>query len=56
MAEWADSGRLFQRDGTQDLKALAPLLVLTIGTNRLILLFDLSERDGSQLSLARNSV
>ena len=24
MAEWTDSGRLFQREGVQELKALAP--------------------------------
>ena len=39
MAEWTDSGRLLQRDAAQEWIAL--------GTNGLILLFDLSERDGS---------
>ena len=33
MTEQTDSSRLFQRDGAQELKALAPLLVLTIGTD-----------------------
>ena len=34
MAEQTDSGRLFQRDGTQERKVLAPVLVLTLGTDR----------------------
>ena len=42
-----DSGRLFQREGAQEWNALAPELVLILGTNRLIPLFDLSEWDGS---------
>ena len=46
MAERTNSGRLFQRDGAQEWKVLAPLLVLTLGTNKLLLLFDLSEREG----------
>ena len=46
MAEWADSRRLFQRDGAQEWKALAPVLVLTLGTNKLLSVFDLSEREG----------
>ena len=51
MAERADSGRLFQRDGAQELKALAPLLVLILGTDRVIPLFDLSERDGREVAI-----
>ena len=47
MAERTDSGRLFQREGAQERKALAPVLVLTLGTDRLISLFDLSEWDAS---------
>ena len=42
MAEWTDSGRLFPR-----VKALAPVLVLTLETDRLLSLFDLSEQDRS---------
>ena len=44
MAEWTDSGRLFQRDGAQEWKALAPVLVLTPGTDKILSLFDLIER------------
>ena len=44
MTEWTDIGRLFQRDGVQEWK---PVLVLTLGTDILLSLFDLSERDGS---------
>ena len=47
MVEWTDNGRFFQRDGAQERKALAPVLVLTLGTDRLIPLLDLSEWDGS---------
>ena len=47
MAEQTDSRRLFQRDGAQEWKALAPVLVLTLGTDRLLSLFDLGERDWS---------
>ena len=46
MAEQTDSGRLFQRDEAQEWKALAPVLVLTLGTDKLFSLFDLSEREG----------
>ena len=45
LAEWTDSGRLFQGDRTQEWKALAPVLVLTQGTDKLLSLFDLSERE-----------
>ena len=44
LAERTDSGRLFQRDGAQERKALAPVLVLILGTDKLLSLFDLSER------------
>ena len=47
MTEWTGSRRLFQRDGVQEKKALAPVLVLTLGTDGLLSLFDLSEWDGS---------
>ena len=30
--EWADSGKLFQREGAQELNDLLPALVLTLGT------------------------
>ena len=33
--------------GPQEQKALAPVLVLTLGTEKLIPIFDLSERDGT---------
>ena len=46
LAERTDSGRLFQTDGAQEWKALAPALVLTLGTDKLLSLFDLSEWDG----------
>ena len=50
MAEWTDSRRLFQRDGAQECKALAPVLVLTLGTDRLLSLFDFSEQDRSDVA------
>ena len=46
MAEHTDSGGLFQRDGAQEWEALAPALVLTLETDKLVSLFDLSEREG----------
>ena len=46
LVERTDSGRLFQRDGAREWKALAPVLVLTLGTDKLLSLFDLSEREG----------
>ena len=45
--ERTDSGKLFQREGIQDLNDLFPALVLTLGTDKVIPLCDLSERDGS---------
>ena len=37
LAERTDSERLFQRDGVQEWKALAPVSVLTLGTDKLLL-------------------
>ena len=51
VAERTDSGRLFQREGAQELKALAPMLVLILATDRVIPLFDLSERDGKEVAI-----
>ena len=51
VAEQTDSGRLFQREGSQELKALAPVLVLILGTDRVIPLFDLSECDGREVAI-----
>ena len=42
VAEWTDSGRLFQRERAQELKALAPVLILILGTDREISLLDIS--------------
>ena len=49
VAEQTDSGRLIQR-GAQEWNALAPVFALTLGTDRLMLLFDPTERDGSDVS------
>ena len=51
VAEWTDSGRLFQREGAQELKAFAPVLVLILGTDRVIPLLDLSESDGKEMAI-----
>ena len=51
MAESTDSGRFFQRKGAHELKALAPVLVLILGMDRVIPLFDLSERDGREVAI-----
>ena len=45
--ERTNSGKLFQREGAQELNYLFPALVLTLGTDKVIPLFDLSEHDGS---------
>ena len=45
--EGTDRGKLFQREGAQELHDLFPALVLTLGTDKVMPLFDLSERDGS---------
>ena len=51
VAEQTDSGRLFQREGVQELKALVPVLGLILGMDRVIPLFDLSERDGREMAI-----
>ena len=51
MAERTDSGRLFQREMAHELKALAPVLVLILGMDRVIPLFDLSECDGREVAI-----
>ena len=51
VAEQTDSGRLFQREEAQELKALAPVLVLILGTDRVVPLFDLSERDRREVAI-----
>ena len=45
--ERTDSGKLFQKEGAQELNDLFPAFVLSLGTDKVIPLFDLSERDGS---------
>ena len=45
--ERTDSGELVQRKEAQELNDLFPELVLTQSTDKVIPLFDLSERDGS---------
>ena len=44
VAERTDSGRLLQREGAQKLNAIAPALALILGMDKMIPLFDLSER------------
>ena len=51
VAERTDSGRLFQREGVHELNALAPVLILILGMNRVIPLFDLSEGDGREMAI-----
>ena len=50
MAEWTDSGKLFQRQWAQDLNALGPALVLILRTDRVIPVFDLSESGGRDVA------
>ena len=45
-ADRTKRGSLFHRVGPQEREALALVLVLTLGTEKLIPLFDLSERGG----------
>ena len=45
--ERTDNGKLLQREGVQELNDLFPALVLILGTDKGIPLFDLSEHDGS---------
>ena len=56
MAERTDSGRLLQREGAHKLKALVPVLVLILGMNRVIALFDLGERDGREVAIKKRKV
>ena len=51
VAERTDSGRLYQREGTQELKAFVPVLAFIIGTDAVIFLFDLSEHDGREVAI-----
>ena len=51
VTERTNSGRLFQREGAHELKALAPVLVLILGMDRVIPLFDLSQRDGREMAI-----
>ena len=51
VAEQTDSERLFWREGARELKALAPLLILILGMDRVIPLFDLSEHDGREVAI-----
>ena len=45
MDERTESGKLFKREGVQELNDLFPALVLILGTDKVIPLFDLTERD-----------
>ena len=47
MDERTGSGKPFQREGAQELNDLFPALVLTLGTDKVIPVFDLSEHHGS---------
>ena len=51
VAEQTDRGRLLQREGAQELNALVPVLVLILGTDRVIPLFDLGEHDGRKVPI-----
>ena len=51
MAERTDSGRLFQREGAHELKALSPVMVLILGMDRVVPHFDVSERDGRTMAI-----
>ena len=51
VAERTDSGRLFQKEGAHELMALSSVLVLILGMDRVIPLFDLSERDGREMAI-----
>ena len=55
VAERTDSGRLFQREGVQELKVLAPVCALILGMDRVIPLFDLSRRDGREVVIREQS-
>ena len=49
-AERTGCGRLLHRARKQGQNALASVLVLTLGTNRMIPLYDLNAQDGSGLA------
>ena len=51
MADRRDRGRLLQTEGAHELKALAPVMVLILAMDRVIPLFDLSERDGREMAI-----
>ena len=51
MGERTNSQRLLQREGAQELKALEPVMVLILGTDRVIPLFDLSEHDEREAAI-----
>ena len=51
MVQRTGSGRLFQKEGAHDLKALAPVMALILGVDRVIPLFDLSERDAIEVEI-----
>ena len=51
VAERTDSRKLFQREEAQEMNTLAPVLVLILGANRVIPLFDLSERDAREVAI-----
>ena len=53
MGECTDSGRMFQREGVQEQNMLALALVLTLWTDRVIPVFDLSEQDRSDVASMR---
>ena len=55
VAKRTDSGRLLQREGARELKGLAPVLVLILRMDRVIPLFDLSERDGREMAIQGTS-
>ena len=48
--ERTDSGKQFQREGAQELNDHFPALIMTLGTDKVIPLCDLSERDGSAVA------
>ena len=48
--EQTDSGKLFQREGAQELNDIFPTLVLTLGTDKVIPLFDFNKCDGSGIA------
>ena len=50
MVERTDGGKLSQREGTQELNDLFQALALTVGTDKVIPLFDLNESDGSEVA------